>query len=178
MHFHLSSVLYLLIIKQWKRILTTLMSYWKDRSFSSKWIPRLSNGRFQKKVLKDSICWHWLEIAPHGHICLQWIGQWAAVRWVPGPAPLFSTVGWTSELLIKIKCSKIKKVDWTSAVAVHWVPGSSRAAPVSLIDRRWRWCCKPPRPNPPPPLPGAARLWSCRHVKEPPSLSPMDTEFL
>ena len=28
------------------------------------------------------------------------------------------------------------------------------------------------------PTPGAARLWSCRHVKEPPSLSPMDTEFL
>ena len=38
------------------------MFCWKDRSFSSKWVSRLSNGRFQKKILKESMCWHWLAL--------------------------------------------------------------------------------------------------------------------
>lgn len=137
----------------------------------------MSDGRFQKKILKDKAC-----VAFRHEIGLTMAISFssgldigcALSAWPPNSVLHSGLAIWTCDQNKMFQNQKmVLKVNWTSAVALSWVPGSSRAAPVSLIDRRWRWCCKPPRPNPP--LPGAARLWSCRHVKEPLSLPPLWT---
>ena len=138
----------------------------------------MSDGRFQRKILKDKAC-----VAFRHEIGLTMAISFssgldigcALSAWPPNSVLHSGLAIWTCDQNKMFQNQKmVLKVNWTSAVALSWVPGSSRAAPVSLIDRRWRWCCKPPRPNPP--LPGAARLWSCRHVKEP--LSSVNQGFL